>query len=292
MAKPTDIPGLGTRTRLADAGPWILAARAADVRALEHPVNGRMENDDVHNMRVATRRLRAALGLFGDKRLLRLEREVKRLQDALGRVRDVQVQLKWLQSAGKKPSARSVGGLAKEQRRLLASYQRDLKAELSRWARLGAPAIVKHLPRAGGKGRLGGKAMRRRVLMRLASLEERLNDFRKAPDAEAAHELRIQLKKLRYELELLKPGQHTGASATLAILIPLQDKLGALHDSDVRLELLAGYAARTNDEHQPDVLSWTDEVLKERRDQSAQLAEEVERWYARKTLRRLARLFD
>gem|GEM_PF-3886262 len=56
MAKPTDIEGLGPRTRLSDAGPKILAARTADVRSLEAEVARKMGGDAVHDMRVASRR--------------------------------------------------------------------------------------------------------------------------------------------------------------------------------------------------------------------------------------------
>jgi len=291
MAKPTDIEGLGPRTRLSDAGPKILAARTADVRSLEAEVARKMGGDAVHDMRVASRRLRAAISLFGDKRLLRLEREVKRLQDALGKVRDAQLQLKWLAASAAKAPKRSFAALASEQRKMLASFKRDLRAELARWVRRGAPAISGNLQRAGGKGRLGGNAMRRRALKRFARFDRRLNDFRKSLDAVTAHALRIELKKLRYEVELLSPGFPTGASATLAMLVPLQDKLGALHDTDVRMELLAGFAARTQGEHQPDVLALADRVLQVRREQSAQLTEEVERWKAQKSVRRLTKLF-
>src|SRR6266849_3054380 len=139
MAKPTDIEGLGPRTRLTDAGPKILAARTADVRSLEAQVARKMGGDAVHDMRVASRRLRAAIGLFGDKRLLRLEREVKRLQDALGKVRDAQIQLKWLAASAAKAPKRSFAALAGEQQKMLASFKRDLRAELARWVRRGAP---------------------------------------------------------------------------------------------------------------------------------------------------------
>jgi len=291
MAKPTEIEGLGPRTRIADAGPKILAARTADVRTFESKVAKKMGGGAVHDMRVASRRLRAALGLFGDKRLLRLEREVKRLQDALGKVRDAQVQLEWLAGATGKAPAPSFEGLIREQQRILTSAKRDLRRELTRWARLGAPAIARNPQHVGGKGRLGGKGMRRRTLKRFARFERRLEAFRKSLDAATAHALRIELKKLRYELELLSAAFSTGASSTLALLVPLQDKLGALHDSDVRMDLLTGFAARSKNEHQPDVLSLADRVLQTRRDQSAQLVEEVERWRAQKSVRRLTKLF-
>ncbi len=292
MAKPTEIPGLGSRTSLRAAGSKLLAVRLADVRAHERKVNGKIGSQAIHDMRVATRRLRAALSLFGDARLARLEGEVKRLQDALGRVRDGQVQVEWIDSMATGLGTESIAALGRAQKKALASRKRELRAELARWGRKGVPALSQHLSRAGGKGRLGGKGMRRRLLERFSKLQRQADDFRESLDAQTAHALRIHLKKLRYELELLSPGFPTGASATLAILIPLQDKLGALHDSDVRLELLAKFAARTQQKHKPHILKLAERVLQVRRQQTAEVGKQVERWKAENTLQQLTRLFQ
>src|SRR5512144_937462 len=112
MSKPTEVPGLGPSTPLSVAGPLLVRARLADVRRYEGALSGDGEPDPdaVHDMRVAARRLRAALQLFGDAALLALERQVKMLQDALGAVRDVQVQREWLRGAG--GGARAAGARA------------------------------------------------------------------------------------------------------------------------------------------------------------------------------------
>ena len=52
------------------------------------------KKDAVHEMRVAARRLRAALRVL---QLRELDPKVKALQDALGEVRDLQLQIDWLQ---------------------------------------------------------------------------------------------------------------------------------------------------------------------------------------------------
>jgi CHAD domain-containing protein len=70
--------------------------------------------EGVHDMRVGSRRLRAALEIFRDafpKRQLKpMLRDVKRLADALGEVRDLDVMLDRLQAdmAGRSPSQRLV----------------------------------------------------------------------------------------------------------------------------------------------------------------------------------------
>jgi CHAD domain-containing protein len=96
MAKPREID-------LDPEGPFDVAARrAVTVRAdelFEHATNVLDTSDieRVHDMRVATRRLRAALEVFADAfdkaELKPVLRDVKRLADALGERRDPDVHI-------------------------------------------------------------------------------------------------------------------------------------------------------------------------------------------------------
>jgi CHAD domain-containing protein len=97
MAKARPIPGLGPDMTFREA-----AARAVEVRTEEvfSFADGVLDTDDierVHDMRVATRRLRAVLEVcapcFPKKRHKEVLREVKALADALGLRRDPDVQI-------------------------------------------------------------------------------------------------------------------------------------------------------------------------------------------------------
>jgi CHAD domain-containing protein len=97
MAKARDIPGLAPELRYRDA-----AARTVSVRAEElfHHAAGVLDMSDierVHDMRVASRRLRAVLEIyepcFPRKQLRAILDDVKALADALGERRDPDVQL-------------------------------------------------------------------------------------------------------------------------------------------------------------------------------------------------------
>src|SRR3954468_857705 len=100
MAKARDVPLRGDDT-LAGAAARVVAVRAQEV--FEHAA-GVLDTTDierVHAMRVATRRLRAALEVFRDAfppdEFKPVLRDVKHLADALGERRDPDVQLEHFQ---------------------------------------------------------------------------------------------------------------------------------------------------------------------------------------------------
>lgn len=97
MAKARDIPNLDGRHSFRAVAREAVAVRAAEV--FEHAA-GVLDTEDierVHDMRVATRRLRAVLEVFApafDKREHKaVLKDVKALADALGARRDPDVQL-------------------------------------------------------------------------------------------------------------------------------------------------------------------------------------------------------
>lgn len=83
-------------------------------------LDGTRQGDDIealHDMRVASRRLRAALSVFAaafaPKPFALLEKEVARTTDALGAVRDSDVQIEFIQSVlDAAPESEKVGLLA------------------------------------------------------------------------------------------------------------------------------------------------------------------------------------
>lgn len=95
MARARPVAGLGPDTPFADAAAAAVGVRAAEM--FQH-AEGALDTGDierVHDMRVSTRRLRAALEVFAvcfpRKEHRHVLREVKRLADALGERRDPDV---------------------------------------------------------------------------------------------------------------------------------------------------------------------------------------------------------
>lgn len=127
MARAREVSGFDCEETFARAGRRVVAVRAAEV--FEH-CDGVLDRGDIeklHDMRVATRRLRAALEVFEPcfpaKRHRKALKRVKELADALGERRDRDVEIEFLLSfLGEAPEADRpavealVEGLRKEQR--------------------------------------------------------------------------------------------------------------------------------------------------------------------------------
>jgi CHAD domain-containing protein len=109
MAKARPIPGLEPDDSYALAAAKVVAVRAGELVEHSAGVLDLGEIEAVHRMRVATRRLRAALEVFEPcfprKRHRRALKEVKRLADALGERRDRDVAIAGLTEFGEAVAA-------------------------------------------------------------------------------------------------------------------------------------------------------------------------------------------
>ena len=137
MAKALAIPGLNPGTRFADAAAAAVEVRAREVFAHSHGVLDTSDIERVHDMRVASRRLRAVLEIFepvfptGDfKTVLR---DVKALADALGERRDPDVHIEameQLEAAVQATNRPGIEALVQRQRARQAAGNATLTAAL------------------------------------------------------------------------------------------------------------------------------------------------------------------
>lgn len=298
MAKPAPIDGVDGETELGLAARRALAVRLSEVRVLEERVKSQRDADGVHDLRVATRRLRAALGLFGrGNKLGEAAAEVKRLGRALGEVRDLDVQVGWLERTLESGTLidtepPGVRALLTQRRAELPDVERELHQALDRWIDTVAPRLEKTFASVTGDGVLGGRRMRRTLDRRLRRLKRQLSDVLDSPDARAAHRLRITVKKLRYDTELLEAALPTAAPAVLTALVPLQETLGELHDRDVRLPIIERFLRRAEPAEQPGAVRLLNDELGHRDRLAAELTLELKAWKADKTVGNLRRALD
>ena len=134
MAKPRPIPDLRAEESYGEAAAKIVAVRTEELAEHSRGVLDTGDIERVHDMRVATRRLRAALEVFEPcfpknayKRALR---DVKRLADSLGERRDRDVAIAALRGFSEQmpaPDRRGVSSLIDR----LAEEQAEANVELA-----------------------------------------------------------------------------------------------------------------------------------------------------------------
>jgi CHAD domain-containing protein len=125
VAKARDIQGLAAELPFREAAALAVGTRSDEVWEHEHRAMDTGDIEGVHDMRVATRRLRAAMETFAPcfpkKRHRKALREVKELADRLGERRDPDVMIESLRA--------TAGDMAQEDRAGIESLIEDLRAD-------------------------------------------------------------------------------------------------------------------------------------------------------------------
>lgn len=210
--------------------------------------------EELHDMRVANRRLRAALALFAEvlpATALKAREELGWIGRELGAVRDLDVQLEQLDGlvAGMEEADRG----ALEQLRSLLHDQRETAraAMLELLDSRRYEAFVSRFSRAlrdERRPRFGPASLPARALAP-ALIESRLGSVRKAggrigPDSPASdyHGLRTRCKRLRYALEFLEDVYPGETRPLIKRVVAVQDLLGLHQDADVAISRLRSLA--------------------------------------------------
>lgn len=207
-------------------GARLIAERLREIELHEGKVPQRAA---VHEMRVAARRLRAGLRLL---HLRGLDPAVKALQDALGEVRDLQIQAAWLRHRD--------ATLARTRERRLRKAEKALEGALRRWHAGALPALLEASVHARAPH---GRRVKKIVRKRLRRLQERLEQAQTRPTPSSLHRARISVKQVRYLIEAGTDDLPPGVTRVVADLKSLQASLGQLHDTDVRIGLVRGRPA-------------------------------------------------
>jgi triphosphatase len=219
---------------------------------LAHEPGTRLGEDpeELHDMRVATRRLRAALSMFADAlpaRARHLRDELGWLADALGAVRDLDVQLEGVaQWETEVPDAERV---ALGELDCLLRHRRDVARrrllsclESSRYDRLVSSftAMLRQGPsRRSAPGRAPAVAVvPELVRARHGSVTKTARRARRSGSVDDFHRLRIRAKRLRYALEFASELYDGRTAKYVRGLVRLQDALGLMQDARVAAERL------------------------------------------------------
>jgi CHAD domain-containing protein len=200
------------------------------------------DETSVHQARVASRRLRQALPLFGVRAdaeaLDRADKRVRRITRALGPVRELDVTLLLLVELGKSGAvppraiARVRDAVAEERLKrrrdmLEAITPAKLEKLRRRLVRVAAPPAH---PVAKGSALAEANAQAAR---RAAGLRDAIDRAGSIYLGERLHRVRIAAKKLRYALEIQRELTRSRSVSALNQLKIQQDRLGRMHDLEV-----------------------------------------------------------
>lgn len=263
MAKAKAIENLDCEAEARSGIRLVLHTRFGEVYDLREAALDFTDIEGVHDMRVASRRLRSAIKDFrvylGGKKSVP-KRGLKKVADALGEVRDEDVALVALEKlrAEKEPDAdvdAGIGHLMEERRAVrqtarvklaLVIAERPLAELRSKFlSRLVKPEDAAAAGETDGKRRRDAKrvlsfrqAGREVIGERIAELKKLSNCLYHPSDNEPLHRMRIAAKRLRYALELFAPCWGGTLKTFAEEVSELQGSLGELHDCDVWIDEL------------------------------------------------------
>lgn len=208
-------------------------------RVTEH-VSKEHDDEAIHDLRVAIRRLRTLLKLsrrlFGRWHTDCVRRAFADVMRATGDLRDEEVLEETLEGASTSPLFLSWLASRKQREAALrrAVTSRITRGDLDR-ARLMLKALLVFPIDPGRDVELAKFA--RRTVERARSRVEARRDVA-SDDVVGLHELRIAYKELRYSIELLSDALPIDARALLEPATVFQKRLGEIHDADVAIDVI------------------------------------------------------
>jgi CHAD domain-containing protein/uncharacterized protein YjbK len=262
------------RNHLAPVGPPSLAGTTFDrdasigevafatlwrqlVELLRNEPGARLGDDieALHDMRVAVRRMRAALSLFKSflpPEILAQRDDLRWLASVLGEVRDLDVQLVafvgWSERLDDADVANLEPLLDEVRRRRTSARERMLAAlDSDRYERF-ITSFTELLaqPIDATNVRAALEVAPDLILRRQRSFARKAAKIKRNAPPEAVHAVRIEAKRLRYTLEFFRPLYGKGVTAYIRSLVQVQDLLGAHQDATVAVDRLRDLARESN----------------------------------------------
>lgn len=258
LSQTLSAPGVHPDDSMAEAGRKVLRYHFLQMLAHENGTRLGEDIEELHDMRVATRRMRAAFDVFGDyfdpKKTRQHRRGLRAAGRALGRVRDLDVFME--------KAEHYLDTLPEMERRglqpLLGAWSSEREAARAEMlAHLDSPEYQVFVERFNEFLRLPGEGaqvlpetapQRARdvapvlIYTRLAAVRAYAAVLDHAP-IEQLHALRIEFKRLRYTVEYFREILAPESRAVIDEIKIMQDHLGDLNDADVACSILNDFLA-------------------------------------------------
>lgn len=266
-----------------------------------------LDSDDievVHDMRVATRRLRSALRdfapIFRKRPLRKVTKELKKLADSLGSGRDEDVAIAALEKLQAKAEGATVksgiGKLIDEKRANRERVQFDLTETLAVSAIKDLrgqfdTAIAKARQKKNSAETISfTDAGRDAVLKSLQEFGDLSPNLYAPFRIKELHKLRISTKRLRYAIELFTACWGEQIAPFAQEIAEMQSFLGEIHDADTWIKSLGGRLLENNDEMLQANLWLLSEFVKDRTKNYRGAIELWSKWKANRFVERLREL--
>ena len=270
MAAPKKIKGIDCNEAAGGGIRKALTERFDEMYALRRAALKWKDPEGVHSMRVASRRLRSALGDFAPyaskRRLSATLKEIRTIADTLGEVRDQDVALLALEELSEKAPAelsktlhqfidarKEVRDEAREELKkiLFKDRLKDLRTDFCE---------ALDLATDGAASQISFADMARAIIRdRLKDLETLSSSFYRPTEPTQLHEMRIAAKRLRYSIELFEACWGSRIARFAKQTAHLQAALGTVHDCDVWIESFRKEAAasqRAHDQERVKTFNW------------------------------------
>jgi CHAD domain-containing protein len=230
------------------------------------------DEEHLHRMRVATRRIRAALHnfryCFSEKRYRKFNADTRNVTRALGQARDADVQIAFLRKArkkllrawkdnpdkGKEPAVQArmdaLQYLITKLRRERDLCQKNVLQALEKFGKQNQPDAIRNgvliFSPASRQGQRGSHNFSTLTFLSAEKIGQGIiqllayEPWLQHPEAVIEHHaMRIAAKHLRYTLEIFAPVYRLGLKKYIARVTRLQQLLGELHDTDVWIDMVS-----------------------------------------------------
>jgi CHAD domain-containing protein len=258
-------PGVEADDLLSEAGRKVLAYHFNQMLLHEEGTRLGQDIEELHDMRVATRRMRAAFEVFADaykkKTLKKLLKDLRLTGRTLGRVRDLDVFIEKAQHYAERlpeekrldlePLLSSWGEERESAREEMVEYLDGSKYEAFKqeyWEFLRTPyAGARQLPQDALAPRRVREIAPVLIYSRLAAVRA-FDSILEDASIEQFHALRIEFKKLRYTVEFFREVLGEEAKSVINDFKTIQDHLGDLNDAQVATQILRDYLTKWDEQ--------------------------------------------
>lgn len=254
MAKAKEIVGLDCEASARAGIRLILLSRLEEMCAFRSAALDWNDPEGVHDMRVASRRLRSVLRDFlpylHERKLRHSKDDLKKLADVLGRVRDQDVAILALEKLAAEAPTEVSAGIEQfvERRRLkregarsrlsaaitedaLARFEEEFKDSLERSLKV-SRRRRKNVDEESAERAILRHAGRHIIAARLQELKELSASLYQPFKTKPLHRMRLAAKQLRYTIELFAQCWGEQLAEYAKEIAKLQTSLGELHDCD------------------------------------------------------------